>query len=455
MHRGGGIMIFLRFWYAASSRAAIRHPAGFIFMPAFLVLIMAAAPISAASGNALKLQELIGEAIKNNPEIQAGEARTKAAEHRISQAASLADPMFMVGYENEGTSNLYTFNRDVNGMPADSRWMFSLSQVLPYPGKLALKGAMTARDAETLQAMTASIRLNTILRVKELYYDLFLAYTTIDLLHDKALLFSRTEEAALARYATGMGPQQEILMAQTEKYMLLEREEMEKQKIQSLEAMLNAALGRDGSRPLGGRPEMPFYKPYTKNLDELIKESRNNNPMIRAKDKMAAASEARVQMAKKEFYPDLTVGGTYYARGEQYPDMWNLTATVNIPLFYKKKQEQGVLEAESTLQEAQKDVEATRAMVFSTLRDNYAMVKAAESLMALYKRGLILKVYQDFESALAGYTSGKVEAITVISRLKTLIDYELSYWNKFVEREKAIARLQAVAGIMDYEAGTK
>jgi outer membrane protein TolC len=252
-----------------------------------------------------------------------------------------------------------------------------------------------------------------------------------------------------------MGPQQEILMAQTEKYMLLEREEMEKQKIQSLEAMLNAALGRDGSRPLGGRPEMPFYKPYTKNLDELIKESRNNNPMIRAKDKMAAASEARVQMAKKEFYPDLTVGGTYYARGEQYPDMWNLTATVNIPLFYKKKQEQGVLEAESTLQEAQKDVEATRAMVFSTLRDNYAMVKAAESLMALYKRGLILKVYQDFESALAGYTSGKVEAITVISRLKTLIDYELSYWNKFVEREKAIARLQAVAGIMDYEAGTK
>ncbi len=81
--------------------------------------------------------------------------------------------------------------------------------------------------------------------MRELYYDLFLAYTNIDLLTDLAALFSRVEDAAVARYAAGMAPQQEVLMAQTEKYMLLEREEMERQKIRSIEAMLNAALGRD------------------------------------------------------------------------------------------------------------------------------------------------------------------------------------------------------------------
>jgi len=32
----------------------------------------------------------------------------------------------------------------------------------------------------------------------------------------------------------------------------------------------------------------------------------------------------------------------------------------------------------------------------------------------------------------------------VISRLKILLDYESLYWNQFVEREKAIARLQAI-----------
>jgi len=96
--------------------------------------------------------------------------------------------------------------------------------------------------------------------VRELYYDLFFAYRNIDLLSDKAVLFSRIEDAALARYSSGMAPQQEVLMAQTEKYMLLEREEMERQKIRSLEAMLNAAVGRDTNAPLG-RPEKPRTPP--------------------------------------------------------------------------------------------------------------------------------------------------------------------------------------------------
>jgi len=40
-------------------------------------------------------------------------------------------------------------------------------------------------------------------------------------------------------------------MAQTEKYMLLEKEEMFKQKIQSLEAMLRAAIGREDATSSG------------------------------------------------------------------------------------------------------------------------------------------------------------------------------------------------------------
>ncbi len=437
----------------ADLQRAVPLPAVSLLM-GFCFLMFTVASAFAEEG-ALKLQDLIREALKNNPEIHASEAKTKAAEHRIPQATSLADPMVMLGYENEGTDSLYTFNKDTKGMPAASRWMFSVSQMLPYPGKLALKGDMAARDAESLKALVDSVKLNTIARVKELYYDLFLAYTNIDLLRDKAALFSRTEDAALARYASGMAPQQEVLMAQTEKYMLLEREEMEKQKIKSLEAMLCSALGKDGSLPLRARPEQLSYAPYGNGIEELIKTSLDKNPLIKSREKMLASAAAKVQMAKKEFYPDFTLGGTYFSKPPQYPDMWNITATVNIPIYYKKKQEQGVLEAEASLLETKKDVEATKLMVSSSLRDNYSMVKTAETLMALYKDGLIPKAYQDFELALAGYTTGKVEAITVITRLKALIDYELLYQGQFVQREKGIAKLEAIAGIMDYETGAK
>jgi hypothetical protein len=92
-------------------------------------------------------------------------------------------------------------------------------------------------------------------------------------------------------------------------------------------------------------------------------------------------------------------------------------------------------------------------MLASSLRDNYSMIKSAEKLMELYKEGLIPKTIQDFQLALTGYTVGKVEALTVINRLKALLDFELLYWTQFSEREKAIARIEALAGIVDFNLG--
>jgi len=425
----------------------------FAFFLGLCALILTAGQAFAAE-ETVKLADLIREALRNNPEIHVAEARTEVSQHKIPQASSLADPMFMLGYENEGTDSLYTFNRDTKGMPAASRWMFSLSQMFPFPGKRALKGEMATRDAEGMMAMADSMKLNTVVRVRELYYDLFLAYTNIDLLTDLAALFSRVEDAALARYATGMAPQQEVLMAQTEKYMILEREEMERQKIRSIEAMLNAAVGRDTSAALG-RPEKPPDAPYGYSLDELITAAYEKYPLIKFREKMVGSAEAKVKLAKKEYYPDVTVGTTYFARPPQFPDMWNVTAQINIPLFTKTKQREGVLEAEAALLEARREIEAAKLMASSALRDNYAMLKSTENLMTLYKDGLIPKAYQDFELALAGYVTGKVEAVTAINRLKALIDYDFLYWRQFTDRQKAAARLDGLAAITDYGADAK
>jgi outer membrane protein TolC len=135
--------------------------------------------------------------------------------------------------------------------------------------------------------------------------------------------------------------------------------------------------------------------------------------------------------------------------------MWNLTVTMNIPIFYKTKQREALLEAEASLLEAKRNLDAARLMTASALRDNHAMLKSAENLMALYRNGLIPKAYQGFELALAGYVTGKIEAITAISRLKALIEYELLYWRQFADRKKAAARLDGLAAITDYGVDAK
>jgi outer membrane protein, heavy metal efflux system len=395
-----------------------------------------------AFGGELQLADLVNEALQNSPEIKAAGAVASAARHKIQPARSLADPMLMVGYQNDG------FNRFNYGESKDAQLMVSASQMFPYPGKRSLKGEMAAKEAESLQANYHIIRYKTIFKVTGFYYDLFLAYKTIDLLEDRATLFTRIEKAAIARYSSGMGSQQEVLMAQTEKYMIREREEMQRQKILSTEAMLNAVLGRDGSVPFG-RPLQPTAHSFDFSLNELVGIAQKNSHDIIVKEKMVAAAEARVKMAQREYYPDITVAANYAARGGVEKDMWSVTTQINIPLYYQTKQKEGVHEAESALVAAKNELEAAKLMVSSTIQESYAMSKSAERLMDLYQQGLIPKASQDIEASLSGYATGKMEAVTVISRLKALIDYETLYWEQFATREKAVARLLTMAEIHD------
>jgi outer membrane protein TolC len=314
-----------------------------------------------------------------------------------------------------------------------------------YPGKQSLKGEMATKDMESLNAMHKATQLKIVATVKQLYYDLFLAHKSIDILKETTDFFSRIEDAATARYSSGMGSQQEVVMAQTEKYMLLEKEAMQKQKIEAVTGMLNITIGRKAHEPLGRPADLP-QTPYIYSLEELILKAKAGSPEIKSREKMVEAADAKVKMAQKEYYPDFTIGANYYPRTKGFMDMASLTATINIPIFYKTKQEPAVLEANANHLGAKRELVSTEYMLSSAIRENHSMVQTGTKLLSLYREGIAPKIRQDFQLALSGYATGKIEAITAISRLKALLDTELLYWGQYVEREKAIARLEALTG---------
>lgn len=406
-------------------------------------------PGASALAQDLRLSDLTAEALRNNPEILASLSGIEAARYRVPQATSLPDPMLMFGYQNEG------FDRYTYGEEQGAQWMFSATQQFLFPGKRALKGEMVQRDVESMEALHELLKLKTAARVKELYYDLFLSYKNIDLLHDKRDLFLKIEELTLARYAAGKTMQQEVLMAQTEKYMLLEKEEMFKQKIRSLEAMLRAALGREGSAPLG-RPAEPAPQPFSMNADDAVKMALGNSPEIKSRHKIMEAADTKLKMARKEYYPDFGINASYYNRSGDFKDMWSATATINLPVFFKTKQEPAVREAKASSAQAKQELDAVKLMIAAAIQDNLSMIKSADTLMDLYRNGLIPKNTQDVKLALTDYANGRADLIVVISRLKTLLDYETLYWNQFAEREKAIARLHGITeGLASVPGGEK
>ena len=398
-----------------------------ILLAMFLGLSPGLSQLFAADSTTLDLDEMIREALSKSPELLVSEAKVSASGYRVPQAKSLPDPMFMFGYQNEG------FERITIGEEPNAMGMFQLSQMFPFFGKRDLKGQMAAKDTQSLQSMHRAAQLKTVATVKQLYYELFLGYKTIHVLNKLTDYFSMIEEAASARYSSGMGSQQEIVMAQTEKYMLIEREEMQRQKIQVLQGMLNNTLGRDANSPLGQPRELPPSS-YTLTIDETFQMAKQNSPEIHSKQRMAEAAEVKLKMAKKEYYPDTTLGVGYFPKTKGMLDMWNVTATVNIPIFYKTKQDQAVLEAQANVLGAKREAAATEYIISSGIREAFSMLRTSEKLMKLYKEGVIPKVYQDFQLAISGYTTGKTEAITTISRLKAVLDTELLYWAQYAQR---------------------
>lgn len=402
-----------------------------------LVMVLWFWPQGAAASETLELDSLIRESLEHNRDLLVAESRIAAADFRITQTRGLPDPMVSLGYQNEGLTK-YTY-----GDSPDAQWMYSVSQTLPFFGKRELKRDMASADAEGARAAFEALRLRVVARVKELYYDLSLIYRNLDLVRERTSLFARIEEAALTRYASGMASQADAVMAQTEKYMLREREEMLKQKIQSIEAMLSLTIGREKQAPFA-RPLPVPLETYLPDEAALVQRAHGQSPEIKNREKMIAGAEAKVNMLKREYYPDFTLMGSLAQRPGEFSNMWSFTTTVNVPIYYKTKQEPAVREARAALEGAKHELEAAKLMAAQGIRENLSMFRAAENLMDLYRNALIPKASQDFDLALSGYGTGRGDVLTVITRLKAYLDYELLYQTQLAERAKAVARIEAL-----------
>lgn len=386
----------------------------------------------------LKLERLIEIALKENHDLLMARSAIDISEYRIPQAGVLPDPMVMIGYENEGWSK-YTYGE----MPG-ARWVFSVSQTLPWHGKLSTRERAFKKEAESIKEAYEKMRLNVIEELKDKYYELLLAYKGLNSIAEKIKLLERIEEIAASRYSSGMAPLSEVIMSQTEKYMAMEQEIMYRQRIKALEAMINSLLGREPAGPLG-IPEERFTE--KKELGETgLFEIAMDSPDIKEVKKLVEAREYKFKGAELEYYPDLTLSAQVSLKPEPYEDMWMLSLSFNIPLFYRTKQKNMVLEARAEVDEAQHRLEALKQMLRANIIDTLSMLRASEELIGLYKDAFIPKAEQGLEASLSAYRTGKTELTQVIKALNSLIDYRLNYWRQVVEREKALARLERLCG---------
>ncbi len=385
------------------------------------------------------LQQLIEQALENNPEIKAMQRRFDAMRARIPQAKALDAPVLSIGY----TGNIVPFQVQ-KGDPSSGR-MIGISQDLPYPGKRSLRGKVASTDADAEWWAFEQTRRNVVAEVKDSYFDLYYLTKAIGVVTKTKTLLEQFTKIAEVRYSVGKGIQQDVLKAQVEFSKLIEQQTILEQRKQIAEARLNSLLYREPESPLGVPEELrPRDFPYT--LAALNETAVANYPDLKGQRRKIESAQYAIQLAKKDFYPDFTVGFTYTNRPAM-PEMYGVNIGIKLPIYYAQKQRPALTEATASAEAEKRSLENMTTLLFFKIRDKYLAETTARRLVSLYSTTIVPQSSLSLESAIAGYEVGKVDFLTLLDNLVTLLNYELSYYEQLSNEEKAVAALEPLVGV--------
>jgi cobalt-zinc-cadmium efflux system outer membrane protein len=103
--------------------------------------------VSSQAGAVSPLSELLVEAEKNNPQIEAARQGWQAAKQVPTQVSTLPDPQFNLQHVSVGSPRPFAGYTN-----SDFAYLgLGISQDIPYPGKLRLKGEIAKREADVSQ----------------------------------------------------------------------------------------------------------------------------------------------------------------------------------------------------------------------------------------------------------------------------------------------------------------
>lgn len=390
----------------------------------------------------LMVDQLVEEALRSNPEIQAARKKWEVYKEKIPQAYALPDPMLGLGITNLPTN--FSFRKEDMTMKE-----ISISQMFPFPGKRPLMKEMAEKEAEAVYTEIQTKTLQVIKEVKTAYYDLSHVYRAREVIQRTKEILEGFARIAETRYSVGEGIQQDVIKSHVEVSKMVDELLMQEQKKRALEAKLNALLNRPPETVIAKPAEVVFRK-LAFSLAELQQMALDANPVLKGMRKMIEAKEKARDLAKREYYPDFTFKFAYGQRDNgpemRRRDMLTGMVEMNIPIFYKSKQDRKVAETQAEIQSADAQFRAMKNEVLFMVADMVSMIRKLEKQVDLYKTGIIPQAGLQVASAMSAYRVNKADFMTLLDSQMTLYRYELEYHQALTDYEKNLANLETVLG---------
>ena len=389
----------------------------------------------------IRINEMVEEALRVNPEILAAQKAVEAARQRPTQVGSLPDPMFSVGYAAAGAP----YPGAGIGKEPTANIGAMVSQQLPGPGKLKLRSTIAQHEADETYQAYVQTQLRVVAQLKTAYHELHHAWIALEVIERNRSLMEQIVRVTEARYAVGQAQQQDIFKAQTQISLLEARKTKALQDKERAEAEMNMVLARNPSTPVG-RPPMQTAKEILVTLDQLNAAARDTSPLLRGAGKRIERTELALNLAQKEKTPDYTVSAGYFNMGTM-PDMYQFRLDFNLPNVFTAKKRAATTEQYQMVSQMRRMYEATDQNILFRLKDDWLSSSTSWKLMQMYATTLIPQATLTLESSMTAYQTGKVDFTTLLMNLQAVLEYEMNYHEEMMNYHVSLVRLEEVTGL--------
>ncbi len=413
-----------------------------------------AEPVSASPAATLRStvpegpeRDLLSEVLDRNPELAGLEAAARGAAQRAPQVSSLPDPLLAV------TGYIWPVETRVGPMHV----MGSISQKLPWFGKLKLREQAAFDEALAAGARLEAGRLRLLTEARRLSRELAFLRAFADIVREDRATLVHYEELSRARYASGVGLEQAIVKIQAE----ITKDDARLLEIATRRASLLASINALRNRP----QETPFETPPLPGAHEVLLDGEElrrtaveNRPEIAAADAEIARAGAMVELARKEYSPDVTLGLSYTSVGtrtdapgllspppDNGQDALALSGAINLPIWRRRLQAglQEALEARSRSEDAKLSAVVS---IQQALGDLMARLPLTWQRWRLFQDVLLVQADQSLRSAEAGYSSGTLAALDLLDAERVLLEVRIQASRTLTDYFIALLQLEGTLG---------
>ena len=436
------------------------------FRPALLLLcflLLLPAAYAQQPGRAMTLLEAVDTALIANLQLQQSRKDIEAAEANKKAQRTFFFPSFNATYSATATDQEIALGAAVSGLGA-LRDEYNLTATVTQPiftgFSLINQYKIADLGLDVAELNRRLTRLEVIFLAKQAYFEVLKTEKLREVAADSVKVLESQVEVARNFYEVGMTPLNDLLQTQVE--LANSRQELivAQNNLDVAQSQFNIVLQQPVNEPVR-LMDIQRYSPLAHQVDYYLAEAEKHRLEITVADLQIEIAEKELAVSRKDFFPTISLEGTYFRRSTQWdltreedaildPDGYSIIGTATWDFWQWGRTSYGEREKRSRLSQAKISREQALFQIRLEVERSYLQARESERNIATIETAIEqaeenMRITEERYKEQAATSTDILIAQNLLFRTRTnffnaLYDFKIA--KAFLERSIGLEKLE-------------